>query len=529
MTNLFYKNLIIDNIKTQKFYIILYVIVILLVYPLQNVYSSKILADIYKLVSTNKSIKKEIIQLFIITFIIIILYLYKNKLELKVIPNFIENTRTQLYEKTLNMSQYTDIPIGKYIYHCTRTSTILRDIFSSTINKILRTAVISLTIIIYMIYKFPKIGTLLLLCFIIITYITLNISDVIKATKKDTTKFSEVNENLQDSLSNFDNILLNMKSKDEVDRIKRNLSEHTKLSQESYDEFNKFYFKYMSVLFVSFVLIYYTVFKEFKSTNFILISILIMLFYNNQLNFITTLFEYIQNLGQLSAEADFFKDIFNEVDDGSIDDDTIDFGNIVFDNIKFSFKDKNIYNNYSLKINRNDKLLITGKFGRGKSTLMKLLVKLYKLDDGDILISSHSIKHIKTSLLRRKIIYVNQKTTLFNDTIINNIKYGNDSSDERIIEILKKYNFYNQLKDKLYTKTRMNELSLGMQKVIIILRGILKDGYDTIIFDEPTVSLDVPTKESVLKMIFDVCNDKTVIIISHDPDVEKYCDRIENI
>ena len=61
MTNLFYKNLIIDNIKTQKFYIILYVIVILLVYPLQNVYSSKILADIYKLVSTNKSIKKEII------------------------------------------------------------------------------------------------------------------------------------------------------------------------------------------------------------------------------------------------------------------------------------------------------------------------------------------------------------------------------------------------------------------------------------------------------------------------------------
>ena len=160
--------------------------------------------------------------------------------------------------------------------------------------------------------------------------------------------------------------------------------------------------------------------------------------------------------------------------------------------------------------------MITGKSGRGKTTLIKLLLKLQKLDDGDILVSGKSIKNINSDLIRKKIIYVNQKTNLFNDTILNNIKYGNNVSEDIIIDLIKKYDI------QLDVNANGKSASLGMQKMAIILRGLLKPDYDTIILDEPTASVDILNKDRVMNMILELTQDKTVIIISHDKDIEKY-------
>ena len=117
---------------------------------------------------------------------------------------------------------------------------------------------------------------------------------------------------------------------------------------------------------------------------------------------------------------------------------------------------------------------------------------------------------------------------------VNKDKYGNDVSDEYIIELLKKYdlyNYYSTLENGLDTKAGVNgsNLSLGMQKIIMIIRGILKPNKNIIIFDEPLTSLDKDTRKKIIKLIKNETSNKTVSIISHDDEIMPYADKIIKI
>jgi ABC-type multidrug transport system fused ATPase/permease subunit len=200
--------------------------------------------------------------------------------------------------------------------------------------------------------------------------------------------------------------------------------------------------------------------------------------------------------------------------------------NITFDNITFRYdmndnNSKNIINNFSLNINKNDKIAILAQSGSGKTTLMKLLLGFYKPQKGKILINNIDIDNIDKREIRKKINYINQKTLLLNDTIINNMKYGNNKPDNYIIDILTKYNLLNIFKNSLNYQVDISgkNISLGMQKVIFLMRGILKEGADVYIFDEPLTSLDKNTRKNIINLIHDFCKDKTLIIITHDNEI----------
>jgi ATP-binding cassette subfamily B protein len=105
---------------------------------------------------------------------------------------------------------------------------------------------------------------------------------------------------------------------------------------------------------------------------------------------------------------------------------------------------------------------------------------------------------------------------LFNDTIMNNIKYGNHVSDDDVIRLLQKYDLTHFDPHMVVEKNGSN-ISLGTQKIIFLIRGILKKS-DVYIFDEPFTSIDPKTRESVLTMIDECTQHKTTIIITHDMD-----------
>ena len=218
----------------------------------------------------------------------------------------------------------------------------------------------------------------------------------------------------------------------------------------------------------------------------------------------------------------------------NIDIDTEDEDNFIQTN---SYGNKYVLKNFNLSIPAKSKIAIVARSGAGKTTLMKLLLDFYTPDKGRILLDNNDIREIDPVSIRNNINYINQRTLLIKDTIINNIKYGNDKSDEEIIQILNKYNLlkvFNPPKNNPETclqnmveKNGIN-ISMGMQKVIFLVRGILREGV-VFVFDEPLTSIDPSTRKGVLDMIKDKTFDKTLIIITHDMEVSKIVDKVINI
>jgi ABC-type bacteriocin/lantibiotic exporter with double-glycine peptidase domain len=156
--------------------------------------------------------------------------------------------------------------------------------------------------------------------------------------------------------------------------------------------------------------------------------------------------------------------------------------------------------------------------------------------DGVIYLDNYNIKEINDDILRQNIIYVNQKTNLFDDTIFENIKYGNDNiTNDDILKIIQKYNFdyiFKGLNNNYNTNCGVhgNNLSMGMQKITILLRAYFKfNNSKVIIFDEPLASLDHNTRQNVLKLINDIDKNKTIIIITHDIEILSIVNRKINI
>jgi ATP-binding cassette subfamily B protein len=177
-----------------------------------------------------------------------------------------------------------------------------------------------------------------------------------------------------------------------------------------------------------------------------------------------------------------------------------------------------------------ERIGIMAESGRGKTTLMKLLLNFIKPQKGNILLDGIDIKEINHRTLRERIKYINQKTLLLNDTIIDNFKYGNNKTTQQIIDFLKKYNLEKLFPD-LETIVDMNgkNISMGMQKIIYLVRNILNDKCCVYIFDEPLTSLDENTRDSVIKMIDENTKNKTVIVITHDKQILKILNRVINL
>jgi ABC-type multidrug transport system fused ATPase/permease subunit len=192
-------------------------------------------------------------------------------------------------------------------------------------------------------------------------------------------------------------------------------------------------------------------------------------------------------------------------------------------------KNKNIFTDFSFKIEKGKKVAILGTSGSGKTTLVKLLLRLHSIQKGNIYINGIPIERINPEDLRNAVNYVNQRTGLFQGSVIENMKYGNNSKDKEIAGLLEKYGLvdnFRALKKGVYSNVGVNgkEVSLGMQKIIMNVRGILKKG-EIIVFDEPLAGLDSRTREKMISMIDDLCKGKTMVVITHDKEILRIMDK----
>ena len=201
----------------------------------------------------------------------------------------------------------------------------------------------------------------------------------------------------------------------------------------------------------------------------------------------------------------------------------IENGSISFKSVSFIYEsnlDNKVLKDISLEIAGNKMTALVGHSGSGKSTLLSLIPRIYDPSSGEIHIDGKNIKKVNLSSLRKEISIVDQNTTLFDDTVLNNIKYAKpDASDEEIFkaaEMAMCTDFINKLENKFETKIGENgvKLSGGEKQRLSIARAFLKDS-KIILLDEATSSLDSETEEKIQKALEKLTSNKTTIVIAH--------------
>ena len=197
-------------------------------------------------------------------------------------------------------------------------------------------------------------------------------------------------------------------------------------------------------------------------------------------------------------------------------------GNIRFDNVKFSYSnnESQILNSINLSLPGKKMTALVGHSGAGKSTIIKLIPRFYNISEGDIKIDDQSINDCTLFSLRKNISLVSQDTTLFDDTVKNNITYANLDATQKEIEEAAKYSYAHEFIDKLPQKyeTIIGEngvrLSGGEKQRLSIARAILKKS-PIILLDEATSSLDAETEDKIQKAITFLTKGRTTIVIAH--------------
>lgn len=199
-------------------------------------------------------------------------------------------------------------------------------------------------------------------------------------------------------------------------------------------------------------------------------------------------------------------------------------------NVSFSFNERVVLNNINLEIPKGKKLAIVGVSGAGKSTFIQLLMRFFDVQNGEILIDGNNIKNIKQTDLRNLMALVTQQTTLFNDTVSNNISLGkieNQSEIENAAHLAFADDFIKLMPEKFDTNIGDNgtKISGGEQQRLSIARAIYKNA-PILILDEATSHLDSNSEKLVQDALQNLLKDKTAIIIAHRLSTVQFADEI---
>lgn len=244
-------------------------------------------------------------------------------------------------------------------------------------------------------------------------------------------------------------------------------------------------------------------------------------------------FNSINKLGSSSVRIDRLYNTMhynsnNTLEFGTNDTDEI-FGNISFENISFTYDNNPILNNVSFNIKAKTLTVIVGKSGSGKSTIFRLLLRLYKPKKGKIYIDGTNIYEYSKEVYTSNVSIATQKPFIFNMSIRENLNLV-DSKKERQIEACKRvgiHDFIMSLPKGYNTilKEDATDISGGQKQLIALARTLLSKS-EILLFDEITASLDPNTTSEVMRALRELKKDHTIVMITHKPKLMAIADQI---
>jgi ABC-type multidrug transport system fused ATPase/permease subunit len=497
----------------------------------------------YSKISTNLSTANftSIFRVIVILWgVILVCYYVKSKLEEVLLPKYAQMIRNKIVVNTFEKyrNNIIDIKIGDYLERISRVSGYLIDALSSCFTTIFPSLIGMILIIVYISSIYLYVGLLLILSVIIIIAVCIWLTPNIISISNERNEYYYSNiDKLNNKFNNLINIYLNNSEKEEVDDYLKDQLEYTNIYTDQLGATNNMINIMQTITIISFLITIYLSYIHYNEMNiskeqFVTI-IFIMTYFMMMMRQLVTHIPYIvQHLGVAKNSEKYFRNILTfEHPNKHVKVPFIIRERIEFRNVSFYYPTddkappKYILKNFSLAIKPGEKVAILGSSGSGKSTLSKLLLNLYSYE-GDIMLDDVNTKDIDNTVLRSMIIYINQRTQMFDMTVLENIKYGNPGiSDADVLQVIEKYQLetiYKGLSKGIRSECGLNgnHLSLGMQKTTILLRAYFKmGGSQIVVFDEPLAGLDGETRKKIMKMISDIDKSKTVIIITHDKEI----------
>ena len=360
---------------------------------------------------------------------------------------------------------------------------------------------------------------------------------------------TDVKNKLLEATSNIEFVKLNTRENHESNRVNNafNKYTHNKIREKWMEfcvDFISHVYNDFLILIIYSVGIIYVVEKSLKPIDLLYLAVNTGNFYYQTMQLkdiynyymkINPKLEIIYHILGAKEEKTEFKGLIDSIAPN------VNNNNIVYNNVSFSYDGIiNVINNLSFEFIGNKINLLLGQNGSGKSTLIKLLLRLYELEDTNdtndisdknkIYFKGSNIKELTLREIRKRIVFVSQEPHIFNESIIYNIKYGNEKvMDNKVIElcdVIYSRDWLLQNKDKS-AGFRGRNLSGGEKKKIQLINAICRDA-EVIIFDEPTNTLDsnaIIWFNEFIKLLKEKYN-KTIVIITHDLRLKEVADNI---
>jgi ATP-binding cassette subfamily B protein len=540
--------LVFKLMEEHKGLFILYGLILLCV-PLRDILMPRLVGSLYDAIRGGKQLEIIIIGIVAIIVIIQIMSVVSDFIDVKLHPAIYKLVREEMTKHIFSVKEnnYSEVQIGDIVSKIIKLPGVIHHHIELIRETIIPSIITVLCILGYMFYIDPvlAIPLIIFICIFVGTLIYSSEKCSPVAFKKDETH-SLIMSNTDDILRNMITILSFNKIDAEFERINQI---HKAYEVHTMDTLNcSLRSKYIIIpCIITFMIFtwYYTykkvVTKEVSSGTFLTIVIISFMLMNLVLSFLRAWQHILLRNGIIENSLQVFQEC--KVTRQPYTKPAESTAGIRFQNVDFSYVSTDIsplqpsvkrpiFKDFNLDINLYEKTLIIGEIGSGKSTIISLLLKYQTPQGGEIFLKGVPYSTIPNSTVRKNISYIPQSPILLNRSVYENIVYGitPEPSKEEVAKLIidmKLSKFLDGLPKGLDTSVGVHgsKLSGGQKQITWILKAILINP-EIIIMDEPTSAVDDETKGIIHFLLEKVMQGKTVIMITHDPYLLKFANRV---